>query len=149
MAYLTPEGLEKFKKELDYLENVKRKELAERLNYAISFGDLRENAAYHEAKEAQGFLEGRIQELKTIISRAKVVETKNDGTVRVGSVVTLKTGNEVDKYTLVGPEEADVFSNKLSFKSPLGSAILGKKKGGRASVDTPRGTVDYEIVSIE
>jgi len=129
MAYLTPEGLEKFKKELDYLENVKRKELAEKLNYAISFGDLRENAAYHEAKEAQGFLEGRIQELKSIISRAKVIKNKSGDEIQIGSVVTLKTGGEIEKFTMVDSHEADVFSNKLSVKSPLGTALVGKRKG--------------------
>lgn len=143
--YLTPEGLEKFKKELEHLETVKRKELAEKLNYAISFGDLKENAAYHEAKEAQGFLEGRILELKEIIGSAKLIEENHTGKIQIGSTVTLSSANEKEEYQIVGPEEADIFSGKISHLSPLGKNLLGKAKGQKVTIETPQGKTEYEI----
>lgn len=146
--YLTPEGLEKFKKELENLETVKRRELADKLNYAISFGDLKENAAYHEAKEAQGFLEGRIQELKAIISNAKVVEKNNNGMVGIGSTVLLSLNGSKEEYSIVSPEEADIFKGKLSFKSPLGKLLIGKAKGSRVNIETPGGKSEYLIVDV-
>ncbi|HOX29787.1 MAG TPA: transcription elongation factor GreA [Candidatus Paceibacterota bacterium] len=146
--YLTPEGLEKFKKELENLETVKRRELADKLNYAISFGDLKENAAYHEAKEAQGFLEGRIQELKAIISNAKVVEKNNNGMVGIGSTVLLSLNGSNEEYSIVSPEEADIFKGKLSFKSPLGKLLIGKAKGSRVNIETPGGKSEYLIVDV-
>lgn len=146
--YLTPEGLEKFKKELEHLETVKRRELADKLNYAISFGDLKENAAYHEAKEAQGFLEGRIQELKAIISNAKVVEKKNNGMVGIGSTVLLSLNGSNEEYSIVSPEEADIFKGKLSFKSPLGKLLIGKAKGTKVNIETPGGKSEYLIVDV-
>lgn len=146
--YLTPEGLEKFKKELENLETVKRRELAEKLNYAISFGDLKENAAYHEAKEAQGFLEGRILELKGIISNAKVVEKNSNGLVGIGSTVLVSLNGSNEEYSIVGPEEADVFSGKISFKSPLGKLLIGKTKGSKIHLETPGGKAEYLIVDV-
>jgi len=147
--YLTPEGLEKFKKELHTLETVTRKELAEKLNYAISFGDLKENAAYHQAKEQQGFLEGRISELKSIIGNARVVERKASGHVQIGVTVVLACGDSRDEYQIVGPEEADVFCGKLSYKSPLGGAIFGKCAGCKIMLQTPGGKIEYEILEIK
>ena len=146
---MTPEGLEKLKKELDTLENVTRKELAEKLNYAISFGDLKENAAYHQAKEQQGFLEGRISELKSIIGGARVVSRKNSDHVQIGSTVVLVCGGARDEYQIVGPEEADVFCGKLSYKSPLGDAVFGKRIGCKIVLETPRGKIEYEVIEIK
>ena len=147
--YLTPEGMEKFKKELINLETVKRRELADKLNYAISFGDLKENAAYHEAKEAQGFLEGRILELKGIISNAQVVEKVNNGLVGIGSTVLLSLNGNNEEYSIVSPEEADVFKGKISFKSPLGKVLMGKTKGHKINIDAPGGKTEYFIVDIK
>jgi transcription elongation factor GreA len=146
--YLTPEGLEKFKKELENLETVKRRELADKLNYAISFGDLKENAAYHEAKEAQGFLEGRILELKGIISNAKVVEKNSNGLVGIGSTVLVSFNGSDEEYSIVSPEEADVFKGKISFKSPLGKLLIGKAKGSRVNIETPGGKAEYLIIDV-
>ena len=146
--YLTAEGLEKFKKELDNLENVKRRELADKLNYAISFGDLKENAAYHEAKEAQGFLEGRILELKGIISNAKVVEKNSNGIVGIGSTVLVSLDGSSEEYSIVSPEEADVFKGKLSFQSPLGKLLIGKIKGQKIRLETPGGQAEYLIIDV-
>jgi transcription elongation factor GreA len=147
--YLTAEGLEKFKKELDNLENVKRRELADKLNYAISFGDLKENAAYHEAKEAQGFLEGRILELKAIISNAKVVVKSNTGMVGIGSTVSLAASDGNEEYAIVSPEEADVFKGKISYQSPLGKLLMGKAKGHTVKMDTPSGKIEYRIIEVK
>jgi transcription elongation factor GreA len=146
--YLTPEGLEKLKKELETLESKTRRELAEKLNYAISFGDLKENAAYHQAKEQQGFLEGRISELKAIIGSSRVVPRSDSDSVQIGAKVELVSGGVIEEYFIVGPDEADVFCGKISYKSPLGHAIFGKKIGCRIVLEAPNGKIEYEIVKI-
>jgi transcription elongation factor GreA len=164
--YLTPEGLKKFKKELDYLENIKRKELSETIKDAASQGDLKENAGYHAAKEEQGFVEGRIKELKGILSQAKVIEKKDSDKIQIGSFVSLESfeedksssrpsprkrgseDSEKDGFQIVEPEEADILDNKISFKSPLGNAILNRKKGDIVEVDTPGGKKEYKIIKI-
>lgn len=147
--YLTPQGFEKFKKELNYLENVKRKEIAERLKHAVSFGDLSENAAYDEAKEAQGFLEGRILELKKIISTAELIKKKNTEKIQVGSTVLLCSNNKKEEFQIVGPDETDISNGKISYKSPLGKIILGKTKGSKVIIETPLGKTEYEILEIK
>ncbi len=146
--YLTPAGLEKLKKELDYLKNVKRKEIAEKLNYTASFGDLSENAAYDEAKDAQGFLEGRIAELVEIISAAKLIEKKKTNEVQVGSAVLLSSAGQKEKFQIVGPEEADIINGKISYQSPLGQGILGRTKGSKVIIQTPESKIEYKIVEI-
>ncbi len=163
--YLTKEGLQKFKKELDCLENVKRKEVSERIKHAASQGDLKENAGYHVAKEEQGFIEGRIKELKGILSQAKIIEKRDSNKVQIGSFVGLesfkedkssfhpsprKRGSESfeEDFQVVEPEEADILNNKISFKSPLGEAILNRKKGDVVEVDTPEGKKEYKIIKV-
>jgi len=149
VKYLTQESLEKFKKELDYLENVKRKEIAELLKNAISFGDLSENAAYTEAKEAQSFLEGRILELRKIVLQAELVDKKeNGGKVQIGSAVFISSKNGKGKFQIVEPEEADVTNGKISYLSPLGKSLLGKVKGDELKVETPEGEIKYKIINI-
>lgn len=147
--YLTPDGLEKLKNELYQLENVKRKELADKLNYAISFGDLRENAAYHQAKEQQAFMEGRIAELKAIIANARVMDKGNCDKVQIGTTVVLAAGDTQEEYQIVGPDEADVFCGKISYKSPLGEAVYGKPVGSKVILATPGSRIEYEIVQIK
>jgi len=147
--YLTAEGLEKLKTELEYLKTVKRKEIAERLKHAISFGDLKENAAYHEAKDAQGFLEGKISELRAIVADAVVLKNNNDGVARLGSVVLVVSGKDKEKFQLVAPEEADIMAGKISHKSPLGEALLGKVRGDKARVKIPKGETEYEVLEIQ
>ncbi len=149
VKYLTPQGLEKFKKELDFLENVKRKEVSERLRQTASQGDLKENAGYHAAKEQQGFVEGRIKELKEILSQSKIIEKGGGDKVQIGSFVCLESDEGEKTFQLVGPEEADILNGKISLKSPLGEAILKKKKGDVVEVDTPEGKKKYEIVEIK
>ncbi len=147
--YLTSEALEKFKKELEYLEKVKRKEVSERIRQTASFGDLSENAAYDIAKEEQGFVEARIKELKEIIFQAQIIEKKESNKVEVGSFVCLESDEGEDNFQIVESEEADVFKNKISLKSPLGKAMLNKKKGDVFEVDTPEGKKKYEIVELK
>ncbi|MCP6717975.1 MAG: transcription elongation factor GreA [Patescibacteria group bacterium] len=148
--YLTPEGLKKIKEELDYLKNVKRKEIAERIRHAASFGDLSENAAYDEAKDSQGFLEREIYRLKTILSKAQVIKKKENGKVQIGSIVHLKSeNNKKQKFQIVESEESDIIKGKISQESPIGSALLGKSKGKKIKIKTPEGKIEYEIFEVE
>jgi len=148
--YLTPEGFEKLKKELDYLKKVKRKEIARRLKRTAAMGDLSENAAYHETKEAQAFLEGRILELKAAIREAKVVKKIDKaGWVQIGSTVILSLDHEREKFKIVGTVEADSLNGKISIDSPLGKALLDKPEGAIVTVKTPNGKIKYKIIKIE
>ncbi len=149
IKHLTKQGLEKLKKELSFLEKVKRKKVSERLNQAIAQGDLRENAAYDSAKEEQGFVEARIKELKKILSEAKIIKKKKTENAEIGSFVLLKSGKEEEKFQIVGPEEADVLNGKISFESPLGKAILGKKKGDFFEIESPGGLKKYQIIKVD
>jgi len=137
------------KKELEYLEKVKRKEVSEKIKYTASQGDLSENAGYDAAKEEQGFVEGRIKELKDIIAQAKVIEKKESGKVQIGSFVVLNSDEGKNKFQIVSPEEADILKGKLSFESPLGAALLNKKKGDIVKIDTPGGLKEYKINEIK
>lgn len=148
MTDFTPEGLEKLKKELEYLKTTKRREIAQRLKEAIAFGDLTENAAYHEAKESQGFLEGRILELQHNIKGAKVIQKNSSGVVSVGAWVSLEIDDEKQKYEIVGPNEADSIQGKISDASPLGKALIGKRTGERGELKTPTGITKYKILEI-
>jgi len=148
--YLTPEGLEKIKKELNFLKNVKRKEIAERLKKTAAMGDLTENAAYQEAKEAQAFLEGRILELENTIKEAKVVEKNGSGWVQIGSTVVLSSSNnKKEEFKIVGTAEVDPINGKISAESPLGKALLNKPEGATVIVKTPNGKLKYKILKIE
>ena len=128
--YFTPEGIAKLKKELEYLKTVKRKEVAEKIKYAASFGDLKENASYHEAKEAQAFLQGRILELEKSLKQAQVLSSpKQSGKVQLGSKVLLALEGKNIEFRLVEPEEVDLEQGKISHQSPLGKALLNKSVG--------------------
>lgn len=151
---LSSEGLSKLQEELDYLRNVKRKEVAERLKEARSLGDLSENSEYDDARNEQAFVEGRIIQLENTLRNAKVIDEAATGTsvgeVRLGSTVTLKDleyGDEL-QYTLVGSVEADPMKHKISNESPVGKAILGKKKGAVVEVEAPAGNIKYEVVEV-
>ena len=147
--YLTLEGLEKLKKELIYLKTIKRREIAERLEKCISYGDLTENAEYHETKEAQGFLEGRILELEDLLYNAVVVEERQKGIAQIGSTVLVKVGSEKEKFKIVGAEEASPLEGKISIDSPLGKAIINQTKGAVVQVAAPDGKITYKILKIE
>lgn len=148
--YLTSEGLGKLKKELKYLKEAKRREIAERLEKSIAFGDLTENAEYHETKEAQAFLEGRILELEDLINNAVIVPSeKQKDLAQIGSTILVKTGSDKEKFKIVGAEEANPLEGKISTESPLGQAILNQSKGAIVEVATPEGKIQYKILKIE
>lgn len=150
--YLTPEGKEKLETELQKLKTIGREELAGRLKHAISMGDLSENADYHKAKEDQGFLEGRIQEIETILKNSEVIQEKdNYHEVSLGAKVTIKEGDyPPETYHLVGSKEANPREGKISHESPIGKALLGHKIGEVVKVDLPQdGAIELEILAIE
>jgi len=149
--YLTPEGEAKLQAELNELKGPRREELALRLRSAIQMGDLSENADYHKAKEDQGFLEGRIQEVEAILRTAVLIEKSNTrGVVFIGSKVTIQEGDfEPETFHLVGPAEADPRHGRISNESPIGRALMEKKVGDIAEADTPGGKIKFKILSIE
>ena len=147
--YLTPEGLEKFKKELDYLEKVKRKEVSERIRDAASQGDLKENSGYDAAKDEQAQVEDRIRQLKEILCQASIIDKKASNKVEIGSFVYLQSETGKQNFQIVDPDEANVFKGKISFKSPFGGAILNKKKGDIVKINSPEGKKEYKIVEIK
>lgn len=149
---LTREGLKKLEEELENLKTSRRKEVAGRLQEAISYGDLSENAEYEEAKNEQAFVEGRIRELEQMIKNVKVVGSKKSSadTVNIGSVVEIEeiSSGEKDIYTIVGTTEVEVFNNKISNESPLGSALIGQKKGSVIKYKAPGGDFEYKITKV-
>jgi len=148
--YLTAEGLEKIKRELDELKNVKRKEVIERIARAKELGDLSENAEYSDAKDEQGFIEGSIIELEKMINDSILVDNKKTSeVVIIGSRLKIKNDGKERYYTIVGSKEASPQENKISNESPLGQAFLGKKVGDIVNVEVPKGEVEYEILAIE
>lgn len=145
---LTAEGLEKIKKELRDGKTIRRKELAERLQAAKELGDLSENADYQQAKEDSAWLEGRIQELEDIISRAVIADAPKSGIVSIGSTATVAVGTQTRVFTIVGATEADPAHGKISADSPIGAALLGCKEGEDVLINTPAGAVRYKIIKI-
>ncbi|MBI2108648.1 MAG: transcription elongation factor GreA [Parcubacteria group bacterium] len=150
-TYLSKEKLEDLKKELEYLKTEKRKEVAESLEYARSLGDLSENAEYQEAGRLQTEVEDRISVIEALLRSAIIVSDYKGGVINIGSTVTVeKEGDQMKKtYRIVGSEESNMAQGKISNRSPLGAALIGKKKGDRAFVKTPNGEVPYVIVSVE
>lgn len=148
-TFLTKAGLIKIEEELEHLKVVKRKEMAERIKEARSFGDISENAEYDEAKNAQAELELEIEKLENLIRFSKVVDDEDipEDIVFIGHRVNLKnieSGVEED-YLMVGSREADPFESKISHESPLGKALMGKKIGETVTVHLPSGLTHYEI----
>ena len=140
---LTKEGYEKIEKEHDELVTIKRPEIAERIKEAISYGDISENAEYDSAKNEQAELEEKIQRLENMMRMAKIIDDKHvsDDVVNVGLIVEIKEKNKKSQeYSIVGSAEADPFKGKISNESPLGQALLGKKKGDSVDVALPGGT---------
>ncbi|NWF70674.1 MAG: transcription elongation factor GreA [Chloroflexi bacterium] len=151
-VYLTPEGRDELQRELDELLNVRRPALARKLKEAVAEGDLRENANYHDAKEQQAFIEGRILHVENILRSAQIIQ--NDGTseeVRVGSEVTIVEDGSSDEetYMIVGAAEANPRDGKISQRSPIGAALLGRRKGEKVRVQTPAGEVIFKIKRIK
>ena len=150
---LTQEGLEKLQQELKYLTEVRRKEVADRIRHARDFGDISENSEYDDAKNEQYLLERRISEVQRRLRNAKVVDPAGAeaGSVDLGTLVTLKVvgADEERTFQIVGANESDPGSGKLSHSSPVGRAVLKRRVGDKVTVATPRGATEYEIVNIE
>ena len=150
-VYMTQEGLEKLKLELDELKNVKRPEIIQSLKEARALGDLSENAEYDAARAAQAECEGKIAELEAMIENVEVLNdvVKKDK-VQVGATVTIEyvSDKEEDTYTIVGSKEVDLASNKISNESPIAKAIIGGKVGETKTVDSPGGAYDVKIIKI-
>lgn len=146
---LTPEGLAKLQEELENLKTNKRREIMERIKNAKEYGDLSENAEYHDAKEEQGFIEGRITELEYIIKTAVVQQKVKGDKVNIGSIVKVdKEGQEME-FTIVGSTEADPVNSRISVESPLGQAFIDRKVGDVFEVKLPAGLVTYKILEIK
>jgi transcription elongation factor GreA len=148
--YLTKEKFDSLSSELENLKTVRRKEVAQDLEYAKSLGDLSENAEYQEAREAQSNIEERINKIESILKTALIVSRHNTDVVTIGSRVVVKkeSSKESSEYTMVSSEEADVNVGKLSYLSPLGEVLMGKKKGQTFDFKSPKGNIAYTVVSI-
>src|SRR5574341_1896757 len=157
IIHLTREGFRKFEGELNYLRTVRRSEVAERLRIALEEGgDLVENAEYEDAKNEQAFIEGRIQQLEMMLSRARIIEDEEAAQSLPGDVVALNTvvvvqeeGGERQTFHIVGPAEANPSAGSISDASPVGRALLGKRKGESVTISAPDGDFTYHIVSIK
>ncbi len=151
IQYLTNEKFTELTKELEYLKSEKRKEVAEHLEYSKKLGDLSENAEYHQAREDQAEVEDRIRRLEALLKNAVIIDKSSGDVVTVGT--TLRIEREGDNksylYTIVGSEEADMSNGKISNLSPLGSALIGRKKGDTIKVATPKGVTKYTIMVIK
>ena len=152
VTYLTVEGKQELERELDTLVSVKRQELAQKLAEAVSQGDLKENADYHDAKEQQAFIEGRIKYLENLLRSAVLIENDGaSGIVGLGARVTIveEGYDEEEAYTIVGMAEANPGERKISNESPVGMALLGHKKGDKVTVNTPSGAMIFKIKSVQ
>lgn len=149
--YLTQEKFNELKKELDYLKTTRRKEIAESLEYARSLGDLSENAEYQEARDLQASTEERIRKIESVLQSAKIMSDKKSSVIGLGSRVVIQKEGEksTHTYSIVGTEEADMAEQKISYVSPLGEAMMGKKKGDVFTLTTPNGTMSYKVISVE
>lgn len=150
---LTPEGLRKLENELEHLKSVKRREVAGRIKVAIGYGDISENSEYEDAKNEQAFIEGRVITLEKMLRNARIINSDDvdTNTVSIGATVVLhdeEFGENIE-YTIVGSAESDPSENKISNESPVGRALLGKKKGTTVEVSVPAGVIKYKIIDIK
>lgn len=150
---MTAEGIKKLEDELEFIKTVKRREITEKIKVALSFGDLSENAEYDEAKNEQGFVEGRITQLETMLRNSEVIdesEIQND-IVSVGSIVRVRDYefDEEVEFKIVGSAEAEPENDKISNESPVGSSLIGKRVGDIIDVSIPDGTNKYEVLEIK
>ena len=148
-TYLSKDGLKKLRTELEEMITVKRPEVADRIHDAKEHGDLSENAEYEDAKNEQAFVEGRIQTLEALIKNATLIdEHHSTDHVQIGSTVSVESGDGKETFTIVGSTEAKPGEGRISNESPVGRALLGKKKGENVTVQVPAGDIDYKIVAI-
>jgi transcription elongation factor GreA len=152
VSYLTAEGSERLRQELEYLKGPGRIDIAKRLRIAIQQGDLSENADYIATKEEQAFLEGRVLELEQILQNTVIIEEikKDTSLVNVGARITIQEDNfDPETYFLVGPKEADPVKGQISYESPIGQALMGHKVGDLVNAQTPTGVIKLKIIKIE
>lgn len=148
--YVSEEGLEELKNELEFLKTKKRMDVADQLKHAKEYGDLSENSEYVEAREEQSQVETRIFELEEFLKNVVVIKkSKGVKKIQVGSRVSVKRGGTVSEYSIVGSNESDPLQGKISNESPLGKAFLGHEVGDKIEVNTPAGKANYEILKIE
>jgi transcription elongation factor GreA len=150
-VYMTAEGLEDIKAELNILKIEKRPEVIIAIKEARALGDLSENADYHAAREEQALLEAKIQELEAIVENAVIIKSEKTSQVKIGTTVTIeyKADNEIEEYKIVGSHEANPSQNKISNESPIAKALMGKKKSDIVKVDSPNGTYEVQIIDIK
>lgn len=150
-SYLTGKGLKKIEKELKELKNVKRPDVVKRIDIAREFGDLSENAAYHDAKDEQAFIEGRILELEHLIKTSDVVDENihNKDLIEIGSHVKVDFDSVEKEFDIVGANEADPIKGLISYNSPLGMSFIGKKIGEKFEVEVPKGSIKCKILEIK
>ena len=147
-SIISREGYQKLVDEFNMLTTVKRREIAERIERAKELGDLSENAEYGDAKEDQAFNEGRILELSNLLKTLTVVDPPTDGRVGMGSKLVVETNSGQKEFTIVSFNEADPVNGKISNESPLGQALLNHQAGDKVRVNTPKGYIEYTIVSV-
>ncbi len=148
-AYLSKDGLEQIRQELEELVNVRRAEVAARIHEAKEHGDISENAEYEDAKNEQAFVEGRIQTLEALIKNATIIdEHHSTDHVQIGSTVKVESDDGEESFTIVGSTEAKPAEGRISNESPVGRALLGKKKGEKVLVRVPAGDFTYKVVGI-
>lgn len=149
--YLTKEKFKELEKELAHLKTVKRKDIADALEYAKSLGDFSENQEYQEARDSQAVLEDRISRLEHILKSASIVSSQSSSVVSIGSVITVEKDSDKSRksYSIVGSEEADAAKGFISTRSPLGQGAMGKLKGDSFSFETPSGMMSYKIIDIK
>ncbi|MCL6606041.1 MAG: transcription elongation factor GreA [Paenibacillus sp.] len=149
---LTPDGLRRLEDELETLKSVKRREVAERIKVAIGYGDISENSEYEDAKNEQAFIEGRVITLEKMLRNARIINSSEIVTDVVSIGVTVNVQDmeygDIMEYTIVGSAESDPLNNKISNESPVGKAIIGKKKGTVVDVSVPAGVIQYKIIDI-
>ena len=146
--YLTPEGLQKLKDELEHLVTERRQEIIERIQEAVAHGDLSENADYAQAKEEQAFVEGRIAEIEEIVRNAEIIKHTSSDVVNIGSTVKVTIDSKEYTYTVVGSNEANPREGKISNESLVGRALMGRQMGEKVEVETPSGTKIYEVLGV-
>ena len=144
---ITDAGKKELQAELAELKG-RRGAIADKIADARGYGDLSENAEYDSAREEQGLVESRIAEIEDILLNAEIIPATKSSSVRLGSKVELKTGKKTVTYHVVGPVEADPLGGKISNESPIGLALMGKKIGDIATITTPKGSIDYEVVKV-
>lgn len=152
VSYLTAEGAVKIQKELEHLKNTRREEISARLKAAIEQGDLSENADYLSAKEEQAFLEGRILELEHILKTAVIIDEmeRDCSFVNVGDTVTIQeNGYPEERFYILGPKEADPQNGRISYLSPIGKALMGRRPGDEVTVEAPAGKITFKIIRID